>query len=106
MLNTGFQHSTVALYTLGVNILLSGSVVMLVYSNRLPYTIMFLLCLLACALLPTVGIKRRIMRFVLNDLLPALKGNTQPQSDPAKMIDFSQDKVVDFPQDSEKRKSL
>jgi len=119
MLNTGFQHSTVALYTLGVNILLSGSVVMLVYSNRHPYFIMFLLCLLACALLPTVGIKRQIMRFVLNDLLPALKGNTQPQFDPAKMVDFPQenlvdfpqdrvvdfpqDKVVDFPQDSEKR---
>jgi hypothetical protein len=105
MLNTGFQHSSVALYTLGVNILISGSVIMLVYSNRHPYFIMFLLCLLAIALLPTVGIKRIMIRFVLNDLLPALKGNVPHQSDLQKKLDLPQEKVIDFPKETEKRLS-
>lgn len=107
MLNNGFRHNSVALYTLAVNILISGSVVMMVYSNRHPYVIMSLLCLLACALLPTVGIKRNIIRFALNEVLPASKNNLlhRTDSDSSKLLDFPKEKVIDFPKETDGRVS-
>lgn len=104
MLNTGFQHSAVALYALVVNILISGSVVLLVYSNIHPYSIMLTLCILVCVLLPTVGIKRGIIRFMLYDLLPALKGNgIKNSAHNATELISDGPKVLEFPKEPEQR---
>jgi len=113
MLNTGFQHTSVALYTLLVNIIISGCVVMMVYSNIHAHTIMFMLVILVSALLPTIGIKREVFRFVFNELLPALKGNIlknsgnsnlDSQTDQPKVVGFTNEpKVVGIQGESEKR---
>lgn len=105
MLNMGFRHNSVALYALGVNILVSGIVLNMVYSNRHAYTIMLTLCVLSLALLPTVGIKRGIIRFVLNELMPALKiggiGNIESISETPKA---EADQIINIDQVGNNRK--